>query len=94
MAHLLAGEHIGAAVITIEDAEDVEQRGLTRSRRAHDGNQLTLAYGEINALQHMQGLVTGAVVLVDALQFDHVHNCLIQGPCDPVTKPVPPRLMR
>ena len=68
IADRLAGQHVAAGVVSVEHAEDVQQRGLARARRAHDGHQLALADVQVDALEHVQGLLPGAVVLVDVVQ--------------------------
>ena len=48
----------------VEDAENVEQCGLARARRAHDGDELALPDVEVYALEHVERL-RAVVGLVD-----------------------------
>ena len=61
-----ASQLVGALVIVVEDAQDVEQRGLARARCSHDADELTRTDVEVDAFQHMQGL-RSLISLVDVL---------------------------
>ena len=59
-----AAKKIFARVVVVEDAENVEQCGLARARRAHDGDELALPDVEVYALEHVERL-RAVVGLVD-----------------------------
>ena len=71
IADRVTRQHVAAAVIAVENAEDVQQRGFAGAGRAHDGHQLAFADVQVDALEHVQGLLAGAVILVDVVQLDH-----------------------
>ena len=65
-----SGEEVVAAVVVVEDSENVQQGRFARSRGPHDRHQFTLADLEVDALQHVQrrSVVVG---LVDVFQLYH-----------------------
>jgi hypothetical protein len=71
---LLTGQLVAALVVPIEDAEDVQQRGFAGTRRAHDGDQLSIADMQVDALQDVHGLLARTVRLVDAVKLDHLRD--------------------
>src|SRR5205085_6543557 len=52
-ADIDAVEEVASAGRSVETAQDVHQRGLARSGRSHDGDQLTVVDGEVNAMKHV-----------------------------------------
>jgi len=70
----VTGQDVAAAVVGVENANDVQQRGLARTGRAHDGHQFPFSDLHIDALEHVQGLVAGAVILMYVVQLDHAGN--------------------
>ncbi len=64
-----------AGIVTVQDAQDVEEGGLPGTGRAHDGDELTPFDGEVDALEHVQGLSV-VVRLVDVLEFDQHFVCI------------------
>jgi hypothetical protein len=40
---------------TIEQSKEIEQGGLTRTGRPHDGEEIALAHGEVGGVQGMDG---------------------------------------
>ena len=63
-----------AAVVVVEDAEDVQQRRLPRSRCAHDGHQLAPRDIEVDVAEHVQGYGAG-VGFVYFPKFYHTIDC-------------------
>ena len=49
----------------IEPAEDVQQRALPDSRRAHDGHHLALLDRDVETLEHLELAGAGLVALGD-----------------------------
>ena len=73
IADELSVDAVFAAVVVVENAEDVEQRGLARTRRAHDGYEFAFLDAQVDAFQYVERL--GAEVgLVDVFQFYHAHS--------------------
>src|SRR5690606_8625101 len=64
-------EGVLAAVVVIQDAEDVEQRGLSRTGRPHDGDELSLRDVQVHVLEHVHPVLGRAVELVDGSELDH-----------------------
>ena len=56
-----------AAVDVVEAGDAVEQRGLTRPGRAHDGEEFAVSDGQIEALQGDDLVASGAIDLADPL---------------------------
>lgn len=75
-----AGQIVAAAVIVVEDAEDVEQRRFARSGCAHDGDQFALFHREVDTLEHMQGRPV-VVGLVDVFQLYHILSAVVKRFC-------------
>src|SRR5665213_2596658 len=65
---LLAKERIAAAVGIVEQAEDVEQRRLAASRRAHDREEFPATHHERYLRQGVSLHLGRAVDLADVLQ--------------------------
>src|SRR5688572_11416435 len=59
-----------AAGRLIEPAEQVEQRGLAGTRRAHQGQEIALRNVERHALEHVDALAAAREVFVDAVDLD------------------------
>src|SRR5215471_13471315 len=72
--HILAQEAVRAARGAIEAAEDVHQRRLSRTRRADDGDELALVNGQVDAVQHLDRELAGAVRLGDAAERNERHD--------------------
>ena len=70
-ADLPAVERVIALILTVEDADDIEQRGFAGPRRTHDRHQFPGLHAEIDALENMQGLVSHRVGLVDVFKAQH-----------------------
>ena len=75
-----AGQIVAAAIIVVEDAEDVEQRRFARSGCAHDGDQFALFHREVDTLEHMQGRPV-VVGLVDVFQLYHIVSAVVKRFC-------------
>ena len=60
---------------TVQRGEQVEQRGLARARRTHDGDEFSPADGEVYVVQGGKRLCAhaGAVNLLDMLYFEQLH---------------------
>lgn len=65
------GELITATIMAVEQTEDIEQSGLARPRRPHDGNHFTFMDLQENALQHMQAPVALTVVFMNIVKLNH-----------------------
>ena len=50
-----SGQVVTAAVVVVENPEDVQQGGFSRTRGAHDRDQFALFYIEVDAFEHVQG---------------------------------------
>src|ERR1019366_2391076 len=61
---------VGAGRRDIETAEDIHQRGFSRSARAHDGDKLAALDREVDALERLKGSVADAVGFGQAMQLD------------------------
>src|SRR6185436_15007797 len=68
---VVAVELVGALVEGVEQAGDVEEGGLPRARRAHDGDELAGRDVDGEARQRVRLHVLGAVDLRDVLHADH-----------------------
>ncbi len=55
----------------IETREQAEQSGFTRTGRAHDGNELALGDGEVDALEDVDGGRAGAQGFAERFDGDH-----------------------
>ena len=55
----------------VEQSQNIEQRRLSRSRRAHDGEEFAFADGEADAAQHPFLGVAVLVTSFNVLEFDH-----------------------
>src|SRR5690606_17945461 len=69
--HELTIQEVLAAVVAIQDAEDVEQRRLARARGAHDRHELAGCDVQVHVPEHVERRVPAAVGLVDLLQANH-----------------------
>ena len=65
-----AREVVAAAVVVVEDAEDVQQGRFARTRGSHDRHQFAFSDFEVDALQHVKRR-TVVIGFVDVFQFDH-----------------------
>src|SRR5690606_30084030 len=57
--------------------DHVREGGLARAVRAHEGVDLALVHGQVEALEDL--LVPGAHVQVLDLEFSHVSSCVVGG---------------
>ena len=55
---------------TIQAADEIQERGLTRAGRAHERNELAAAHFEIEALQNVDGFVTATEPFLDRFNVD------------------------
>ena len=67
---VFAVEPVLAARWRVQAAEDVHQRGLARSRRAHDGHELAALDGHVDAAQGLHRVLPRVVGLGDRLELD------------------------
>ena len=58
--------------VAIQTADDVEQGGLTASRRAEDGYELALTEVDADSVQCTGGRITYDVCFFDVLQLEHI----------------------
>ncbi len=63
-------EPVGTGGRTVEAAENVHQRGFSRTAGAHDGEKFTAMDVEIHATQGLEGRISGAVGFGEAAEFD------------------------
>src|SRR5437899_1502857 len=77
-----AVEHVATGGGDVEAADDVHERRLARSARAHDGDELTAFDQQVDAPQRLNLDPAHAVGLGDRLQPDH--------PPPPIRTPPPP----
>ena len=75
----LAGGHVrdfiarhGDAAVSgkVESAEKIEQRGLARAARTHEGDEFAFVHVQIEGLQDVDCLARAGVVLVHAADLD------------------------
>ena len=65
--HHFAVEPVATGRHALQQAQNVEQRALARARRPHQGNELSTAHLQVDAVQHL-GLAGPAQVVA----FAHV----------------------
>ena len=70
-AHVFAVKQVLAAGVSLEQAGDVEERGLARARRTGDRNELAFAHVQVERAQRMGFDEFGAVDLGDGLHVQH-----------------------
>ena len=70
--HVAAVEVVAAAVGAVEQADDVEQRGLAGAGRPHDGEVFAGRDVEADAAQGMHFLVADGEDALDAGECDHL----------------------
>jgi len=70
-AHVGAAQLVRAGARRVEQAEDVEQRALAGSRRAHDRDELAVGDIHLDVAQHVQAVSAHLVVLVDLVKAQH-----------------------
>ena len=63
-----------AVGVTIQTAENVEQRGFTTARRAEDRDELVVAEGKVNAAQGVDAvlIVADRIGLYDVFELQHI----------------------
>ena len=69
--HRLFAEPVFAGPLVVEQGEHIQQRGLSRARRTHDGDELAFLDGEINAAQYPGLSRSGFVTAFDVFELDH-----------------------
>src|SRR5205814_7264605 len=93
LADLLAGERVGARVGDVEAAQDVHQRRLTRTRGAHERDELAGIDLEVGALKRLDDVVLAHPVgLRDPTQTDDrvSHDGRVQAHRPGTGLPAPP----
>ena len=70
-----AVQPVFSRIVIVQDAQDVEQRGLAGAGRAHDGHELAPFDSQVDSLEHMQRLPV-IVGLVDTFQFNQHFSCI------------------
>src|SRR5256886_920749 len=86
LADVLAGEHVRPAVSDVETPEHVHQRGLPRTGRSHDRDELAGPDVEVDAAQRVHRDIPPDVVgLRDPAELDDalVHRPMTCGPPNP-----------
>ena len=73
----IAGHTDGAARGNIEAAQQIEQSGLARAARPHEGHKIALIDVKIQALQDVDVLVAAAVGFVQAANLNQAAHCSI-----------------
>src|SRR5690349_25100567 len=63
---------VGAAVVSVQNAEDVEQRALPRAGRAHDADELAPLDPQAHVTQDVELVSVAPIPLVDVFEADHV----------------------
>src|SRR5260370_3407834 len=84
---VVAVENVAAGGRLVEAADQVHQRALPRTRRAHDGDELAFRDMQRNAFEGGYLHLAGAVDLADPLEGDHPPPRMTPPP----PKPPPPR---
>lgn len=64
-------EVVLTAPLLAEEPEDTEERGLPRSRRAHDHHELAFADREVGVAEHRGVAGAGGVGRLKLIQLDH-----------------------
>src|SRR5207302_9628336 len=67
--------HHAARGRRVEPADEVQQCGLARARRSHEGHEVAAGNVEIHAVQHLDRLAPAAIALGDPANLDE-HQCL------------------
>jgi hypothetical protein len=75
--HGLAGQLVGAAVVALQQAQDVEQGALARSRGANEGGKLAALDLQVDAVQHLD--LAGQSLVVDLAHAGQVDQGLRRG---------------
>ena len=82
-------EKIFAAGRLVQAAENVHERGLARSRRTHDCDELAGLDDEVDVVEHREFAGLGQVALVQVLDAHHRirhQNSLVRGPLGAVCR--------
>jgi hypothetical protein len=87
-AHQAIAEVVGARVVVVENAQNVEQGALTRPGRAHDRHQLTALDPQIHVAQHVQRSLAAAIRLIELLETDHRHGSIAAAYAKPAVPAV------
>lgn len=72
-----SGQVVTAAVVVVENPEDVEQGRFPGSRGAHDRDQFALFDVEVDTFEHVQGRPV-VIGLVDVFQLYHIQSAVIK----------------
>ena len=73
----LAVQPVLARIVIVKDTQNIEKGGLAGAGCAHDGDELSLVYGEVYSLQNVEGLAV-VVGLVDTLEIDQHKSICFQ----------------
>ncbi len=68
---VLSRQAVAAARGLVQEADDVHERALARSRRPHERHVLALLHGEVDALEDRRRDTARVVGLLQVLEFDH-----------------------
>ena len=64
-------KRIAAGIPRVDQPEDIQQRGLPRSRFADDSDHFPVADGQVDVLERVELLLADLIIFVKPIQFDH-----------------------